>query len=481
MVVSPSEADYCQLKLLRRDTGKVLIMSLINRATTTTLLLFLFTALVVISPDGAAYAKKRSRTATVKAVGKSKPQARSARSRSGRREQVARGSRGRAARRGPQISQSQIRDLMKRSRRGRLSKSDRKLLAAYHAEQRRRAEAIRQARLRVIRARDEALRNIAGANILKDNTTGEDMEVRRAAIEALGGKAGTVVVMDATSGRIYSIVNQRMALGSPVKPCSTVKLVVGLGGLREGILDPSMDFQLASDGRGLNLTDAMARSNNPFFQEVGRRLGYEKVVGYAGNYGFGETTGANYLGESSGFLPEEGEQNTGHMSSHGDGFGFTAIQLANFTAAIANGGNLYVPRIPRTPEEAENFQPVLKRKIEMTPEDRLRLLSGMIGAVNYGTAKAAYDPIGQVAGKTGTCTGSEAKLGLFTSFSSVTNPRLVVTVITNGSGEAGKRAADIAGKIYRSISHRFLAPGAVPSTVVTEIQPKTTIDMKDQN
>lgn len=444
-------------------------MSLINRVTTTTILSLFFLALVVISPDGTAYAKKRSRTTSAKAgKGKSKHQKAAARSRSGRRGRE----------RGPQISQGQLRDLMKRQGRGKLSRSERRMLAAYN---RRRAAAIAAARLRVIRARDAALRNIAGANILKDNTTGEDMEVRRAAVEALGGKAGTVVVMDATSGRIYSIVNQRMALGSPVKPCSTVKLVVGLAGLHEGVLEPSMDFQLASTGRGLNLTDALAHSNNPFFQEVGRRLGYEKVVGYASNFGFGEPTGANYLGESSGFLPEEGEQNTGHMSSHGDGFGFTAIQLAAFTAAIANGGNLYVPRIPRTPEEAEHFKPVLKRKIEMTPEDRLRLLNGMIGAVNYGTARAAYDPIGQVAGKTGTCTGSEAKLGLFTSFSSVTNPRLVVTVITTGSGEAGKRAADIAGKIYRSVSHRFLTPGSNPSTAVMEIQPKIVTEIKNQN
>ncbi len=442
-------------------------MNLINRVTTTTILLAFLMALVVISPDGTAYAKKRSRTGSVKAgKGKSKHQKTAARTnRRGRKGE-------------PQISQAQVRSLMKRRGRGKLSKAERRMLAAYN---RRRAAAIAAARLRAIRARDAALRNIAGANILKDNTTGEDMEVRRAAVEALGGKAGTVVVMDATNGRIYSIVNQRMALGSPVKPCSTVKLVVGLAGLHEKILDPGMDFQLASNGRGLNLFDAIARSNNPFFQEVGRRLGYEKVTGYASNFGFGAPTGANYLGESSGFLPEEGEQNTGHMSSHGDGFGFTAIQLANFTAAIANGGNLYVPRIPRTPEEAENFKPVLKRKIEMTPEDRLRLLTGMIGAVQYGTAKAAYDPLGQVAGKTGTCTGSEAKLGLFTSFSSVTNPRLVVTVITTGSGEAGKRAADIAGRIYRSVSHRFLMPGSSPATAVMEIQPKIITEIKNQN
>jgi cell division protein FtsI/penicillin-binding protein 2 len=147
----------------------------------------------------------------------------------------------------------------------------------------------------------------------------------------------------------------------------------------------------------------------------------------------------------------------------------TAMQLATFTSAIANGGNLYIPRVPRTAEDAADFKPVLKRKVEMTPEDRLRALAGMSGAVNFGTAKLAYDPLGQVAGKTGTCTGATDKLGLFTSFSSVDNPQLVVTVITTGSTEAGKRAADIAGRVYRAISFRFFKqPLTTPASAATE-------------
>lgn len=341
---------------------------------------------------------------------------------------------------------------------------------------RRRAHARYLARLRVIRARDAALRNIAAANILRDVTQGEDLEVRRIAIQALGGRSGTIVVMDPNTGRILTIVNQRMALSSPVKPCSTVKLIVGLGGLHEGILNPNQTVQLARNGWGMNLTEALARSNNPFFQVLGRQLGYERVMEYATNFGFGEKTGVNYEGESPGFLPEEGEEETGHMSSHGDGFGVTAIQLAAFTSAIANGGNLYVPRVARTHEEAADFKPEVRRKIDISPEDRSRILAGMIGAVNFGTAKLAYDPVGQVAGKTGTCTGKSDRLGLFTSFSSVDNPKLVVTVITTGSTEAGKRAAEIAGRVYRAISPTFLRePIITPASASIEI-PRRTIN-----
>jgi penicillin-binding protein 2 len=391
---------------------------------------------------------------------------RTAKKRSSRKKRVVRRkkrstySRSRAA-----ISDKQAKALMRKRK---LTRAERQKLSAYRAARRRRARARYLVRLRALRARADALRNITAANILKDNTNGEDPEIRRAVVDALEGRAGTAVVMDPKTGRVYTVVNQQMALGSPVKPCSTVKLIVGLAALHEEVFDPNEDVQI-SKRASWHLTDAMARSNNPFFQVLGRRLGFERVIKYAGDYGFGDLTGINYPGEKPGFLPEEGEQETGLMSSHGENFGVTAIQLAAFTAAIANGGYLYTPYIPRTPEERAGFEPILKRKIVMSPEDRLRLMAGMSGAVNFGTGKLAYNPLGQVAGKTGSCTGSRDKLGLFTSFSSVDDPKLVVTVITTGYTEAGSRAAAIAGKIYAAIAPKFfIEPESQPASTATD-------------
>ncbi len=434
-------------------------------------LFFASLALLVGPPlDTEAFAKQRKQSASSKkpTAGKkasaksaatrgrtSRSQVASARnSRKGRagRKQARVARRGRSSRYESRVSDRDARALLRK--RGKLTRAERQKLSSYRSARRRRARARYLARLRAIRARDDALRNISASNILKDNSTGEDPEIRQAALDALQGRSGTVVVMDPNNGRVFTIVNQHMALGSPVKPCSTVKLVVGLAALHEGVFDPNQDVQISSR-RSMNLTDAMARSDNPVFQVLGRLLGYERVIKYAENFGFGSGTGVNYPGENPGFLPEEGEQETGHMSSHGDNFGVTAIQLATFTSAIANGGNLYVPHAPRTPEEHTNFESILKRKIDMSPEDRLRLMAGMIGTVNFGTGRLAYNPLGQVAGKTGTCTGNRDKLGLFTSFSSVDNPRVVVTVITTGSTEAGKRAAAIAGRIYGAISPKF--------------------------
>jgi hypothetical protein len=95
----------------------------------------------------------------------------------------------------------------------------------------------------------------------------------------------------------------------------------------------------------------------------------------------------------------------------------------------------------------------------------------MMGEVNYGAAKLAYNSLCQVAGKTGACTGNRDRLGLFTSFSSADNPGTVVTVITTGSTEAGRRAAEISGRICSAISTRFFrerlaAPFAIAGTEI---------------
>jgi len=355
-------------------------------------------------------------------------------------------------------------------KRGKLTKAERRQLASYGSSRRARARALQLARIRAVRAHDDALRNITAANIEKDNSSGEDLEIRRAAVTALDGRPGTVVVMDPNTGRVFTIVNQQMALSSPVKPCSTVKLITGLAALHESVFDPNQDMRSAKYGT-LNLTDAIAHSDNSFFDVLGRLLGYDRVVKYADNFGFGQKTGINFPGESNGFLPEE---QSSRMCSFGDGFGVTAIQLATFTSAIANGGSLYTPRVPRSAEDAENFEPELKRKIEMSQEDRTRLMSGMIGAVNYGTAKRAFNPLGQVAGKTGTCTGNSDKLRLFTSFSSVDNPRLVVTVITTDSKLGGNHASEIAGKVYAAIAPRFFRERMITSSPASAKAPIST-------
>jgi penicillin-binding protein 2 len=323
---------------------------------------------------------------------------------------------------------------------------------------RRRAEAARQAAIARQRALEKAMRDEVQTLIGRDDTTGEDKDVRRVAVNALGNHIGTVVVMDPMTGRVYSIVNQEWALRRGFKPCSTIKLVTGLAGLGEKVIDPS-NTAAVSERYRIDLTDALAYSNNTYFQQVGGRVGFEKFLDYARDLGLGEKTGINTPNEYSGRLPFE---KTGfalnRMSSHGDDFEVTAVQLGTLVSAMANGGKLLAPRVPRTPEEEARFRAKVRHQINIEPDSFQRMVPGMVGAVNYGSGKKAYDPLQTVAGKTGTCIGQGGWLGLFTSYAPLANPRLAVVVITRGPDARGHFPAAVAGRIYRELNSRFGTP-----------------------
>lgn len=325
-------------------------------------------------------------------------------------------------------------------------------------EARRRAEAARQAAIARQRAIDEGMRNEVEADIAKDSTIGEDPEVRRAAVEALGHHAGTVVVMDPKTGRVYTVVNQDWGLRRGFKPCSTIKLVTGVAGISEKVIAP---IETVSDGDRykIDLTDALAYSNNTYFQHVAGEVGFDKMITYAKEMGLGEKTGINYVNEYTGRLPlfKSGFA-LNRMGSHGDDFEVTAIQLATLVSAMSNGGKLLTPHLPQTVQENTTFKTEVRRKVNVESDTWKRMLPGMIGAVNYGSGRKAYRPEQTVAGKTGTCIGqdsSRAWVGLFTSYAPVVNPRLAVVVITRGTDAHNHVPAAIAGNIYRALSPRF--------------------------
>jgi len=320
-------------------------------------------------------------------------------------------------------------------------------------EARRRAEAARRAAIARQRAIDNALRNEVQAMISRDDLTGEDPEVRRIAVNALGNHAGTVVVMDPMTGRVYSVVNQEWALRRGFKPCSTIKLVTGVAGLSENAI-PMVDT--VGDGYRIDLTSALAHSDNPFFQQVGTKIGSEKMVSYARQLGLGEKTGLNVPFEFPGRLPEiKPGIVERRMFSHADGFEVTPLQLGTLVSAMANGGRLLQPQIPHSPKEASKMSPKVRRQLDITSEVWHRMVPGMVGAVNYGSGRKAYDPTQTVAGKTGTCIGDGGWVGLFTSYAPLANPRLAVVVIAQGTDGRRHFPAAVAGEIYRGLNHRF--------------------------
>jgi membrane peptidoglycan carboxypeptidase len=349
------------------------------------------------------------------------------------------------------------RPLTARERRAALSRIERKYRYSLAAA-RRRAEAARRAAIARQRAIEQAMRNEVQANIQRDDTKGEDPEVRRVAVNALGNHAGTVVVMDPMSGRIYSIVNQEWALRRGFKPCSTIKLVTGIAGLNEKVINPAEEASV-SERYKIDLTEALAYSNNTYFQQVGGRVGFDKMMSYARELGLGEKTGINAPFEYPGRLPaEKSGFALNRMSSHGDDFEVTAVQLATLVSAFANGGKILTPHVPKTTQEQAGNQPFVRRQLPIDQDNFKRMVPGMVGAVNYGSGKKAYDPVQTVAGKTGTCIGQGSWLGLFTSYAPLVSPRLAVVVISRGSDGRQHLPAAIAGRIYRDLNRRFGTP-----------------------
>src|SRR5271154_2023604 len=223
-----------------------------------------------------------------------------------------------------------------------------------------------------------------------DITAGEDPVVRQAAIAALGNMYGTVVAIDPSNGRILAMVNQKLALSSGAEPCSTIKVSVALAALEEGIITKDTPVNLGG-GYHLDMTEALAKSNNLYFETVGRRLGFERVRHYANSFGLGELAGWNIPGEQLGIYPDqvlpESEGGVGRMCSFGQGISMTPLQLGALVSSIANGGTLYYLQHPTTPEEALNFQPRIKRQLDIAPLIP-EIQDGMQAVVEYGTARS---------------------------------------------------------------------------------------------
>jgi penicillin-binding protein 2 len=342
------------------------------------------------------------------------------------------------------------------------------------AEQRRRAQLAREAQMRRI-AFERGLRTETIENIKNDNTDGEDLEVRRAAVNALGNHAGTIVVMEPQTGKVLSIVNQDWAIRKGFKPCSTIKLVTGVAALNENMINA--DGNIRARRFPLNLDDALAFSNNSYFQNVGKSLGNTKMIAYAQMLGLGNPTGINAKNEIGGRLPFG--NNNARIYSHGDDFEVTPLQLGVLVSTISNGGKVVVPQIPRNKFEKANFRGAMRYQLNL-PNDSLQgVIPGMIGATVYGTARRGVDSSLAVAGKTGSCIGNGSWVGLFASVAPIENPKYAVIVITRGQSERGKYAAAIAGKIYQSLQYRLIGNGDKNlAKIPLELRPQTKVNAR---
>src|SRR5260370_35056587 len=101
---------------------------------------------------------------------------------------------------------------------------------------------------------------------------------------------GTIVAIDPTSGRIVAMVNQKLALAEGAQPCSTIKLAVALAGLSENLMTRDTEVRLGRRSE-MDLTQALAKPNNAYFEPIGRRLGFPNVNHNAHQFRLGELAG----------------------------------------------------------------------------------------------------------------------------------------------------------------------------------------------
>jgi cell division protein FtsI/penicillin-binding protein 2 len=282
--------------------------------------------------------------------------------------------------------------------------------------------------------------------------------VRQAAIDAMGDMNGTAVVIDPSNGRILAMVNQKLALSPGAEPCSTIKITVAMAALSEGLV--TRDTMVQLPGFRMNMTQALAKSNNLYFEELGRELGFERVRHYATQFGLGELAGYHIAGEQLGEYPDKelpaSEGGVGRMCSFGQGVSLTPLQLGAYVAAIANGGTLYYLQHPTSQQQIATFEPKVKRTLDIAkyvPD----LQDGMAGAVEYGTARrlrANFNAL-PVFGKTGTCSDKGTRFGWFASYSESPQGSLVtVFFLEGGRPTFGPRAAELTGEFYKNLWDR---------------------------
>jgi penicillin-binding protein 2 len=310
-----------------------------------------------------------------------------------------------------------------------------------------------------------------------DDATFDDPMVRQAAVDGLGKYNGSVVAVDPNSGRILAVVNQKIAFGDGYIPCSTIKPTIAIAALSENVI--TRDTMLKVGRRKyMNLTEALAHSNNVFFEELGRRMGFDTVSKYGRLLGLGELSGYNLSDEHPGSFPTVAPAFGGvaRMSSFGEGIQITPLQLAALAAAFANGGTLYYLQYPHTAEDVQAFQPKVKRDLNIAgvlPEVR----EGMLAAVLYGTGRLSYDPGGEETplGKTGTCDDhtNPSRIGWFVSYADEAHPKIALAVLLRGNTRKvkGPTAAEVAGRIYRRLREQnyFADPARI-----TTVQPITS-------
>ncbi|GFO54613.1 penicillin-binding protein 2 [Geomonas sp. Red276] len=314
-------------------------------------------------------------------------------------------------------------------------------------------------------ARGRFLRTVEETNSMVGNTVmlTIDMEMQKAAEEALAGRAGAAVAMDVNTGEILAFASspnfdpalftgripadkwkgyledekrplENKALRGMYPPGSTFKIVTAIAGLEEGLIDEHTAIDCPGyykfgnatfrcwDKKGhghVELRKALRESCDVYFYKLAERLGVDRIAAYAKKLGLGAPLGVGLDNEKGGVIPTQAwklkrfgkKWYSGETLSVGIGQGYvltTPIQLASMISTVANEGTVYQPHLVKKVVDSDGrvikeFQPQVLEKANLKPQTYKLVKDGLFAVVNepHGTGGMARLSEVKVAGKTG--------------------------------------------------------------------------------
>jgi penicillin-binding protein 2 len=288
------------------------------------------------------------------------------------------------------------------------------------------------------------------------------------------------------------------AIKTEYAPGSTFKIVTSIAAYETNRFDPDMHF-VCEGGVKVGKTgfikclgyhgdigyyDAMAKSCNSFFCQLGRAVGVDALRKASEDAGLGEPQGIDIGGEHSGVVPtpeyvdKQRKHRPGRHAywSLGDTLNFsigqgyvsgTPLQLANLAALVANGGTIYKPHLVREIRRSDGkgtistIEPEVYKTVPTNPsypEFWSQLQHALVGVVDHGTAQGAKIPGMTWAGKTGSAEKGDktAKTNaLYVGYAPAEDPKIAICVVIETVGHGGEFAAPIA----RDLVQGYFAEG----------------------
>ena len=362
----------------------------------------------------------------------------------------------------------------------------------------------------------KALEDFTDRHLQELRSSGRAPGARAAAVVALDPRTGAVKAMVSRPGynpnlfvhgissRDWNRINNDTAypmnnkvITGEYPPGSTFKIVTGSAAFEtkkltvdELILDkgyhdlvPTMSNAGGEVLGWLNFITALAMSDNVYFYELGYRVGIDNIAKYARIYGFGQKTGIDLNGESTGLVAskevkkklwnEDWRLGDTFNAAIGQGFNLTTpLQLAVMLSCVANNGIKNQPYLVESILNLDgSVSEIPKReagkKIAVSDETMGYIRAGMAATTQEGGTAAYFKSLPRkIAGKTGTAENSQGRdHGLFVAYGPVEDPELVVVCIVEQGGFGSIAAGPI---VFKAFEEYFQQRGWIPRPKPTE-------------